>query len=34
MKPMLSDHVLPFLRERLGGGEAIYTRVLHTIGIG
>jgi nicotinamide-nucleotide amidase len=34
MKPMLSDHVLPFLRERLGGGEAIYTRVLHTIGLG
>ncbi|MGA8574726.1 MAG: competence/damage-inducible protein A [Candidatus Cybelea sp.] len=34
MKPMLVEQVLPFLRERLGTGEAIYTRVLHTIGIG
>ncbi len=34
MKPMFVEQVLPFLRERLGSGEAIYTRVLHTIGIG
>ena len=34
MKPMLVEQVIPFLRERLGSGEAIYTRVLHTIGIG
>ncbi|MBV9720265.1 MAG: competence/damage-inducible protein A [Candidatus Eremiobacteraeota bacterium] len=34
MKPMLVEQVVPFLRERLGAGEAIYTRVFHTIGIG
>jgi nicotinamide-nucleotide amidase len=34
MKPMLVSQVVPFLRERLGSGEAIYTRVLHTIGLG
>lgn len=34
MKPMFADYLLPFLREHLGSGEAIYTRVLHTIGIG
>ncbi|HEX3670749.1 MAG TPA: competence/damage-inducible protein A [Candidatus Cybelea sp.] len=34
MKPMFLDLLLPFLRGRLGAGEAIYTRVLHTIGIG
>ncbi len=34
MKPMLDGQVVPFLREWLGMGEAIYTRVLHTIGIG
>ncbi len=34
MKPMLADQLIPFLRERLGTGEAIYTRVLHTIGLG
>ncbi|HET6275455.1 MAG TPA: competence/damage-inducible protein A [Candidatus Cybelea sp.] len=34
MKPMLSEHLLPFLRERFSAHEAIYTRVLHTIGIG
>jgi nicotinamide-nucleotide amidase len=34
MKPMLVEQLLPFLRGRLGTGEAIYTRVLHTIGIG
>jgi nicotinamide-nucleotide amidase len=34
MKPMLANQVVPFLRERLGSGEAIYTRVLHTIALG
>jgi nicotinamide-nucleotide amidase len=34
MKPMLAGQLIPFLRERLGTDEAIYTRVLHTIGIG
>ena len=34
MKPMLADQLIPFLRERLGTGEAIFTRVLHTIGVG
>jgi nicotinamide-nucleotide amidase len=34
MRPMLIEQVVPFLRERLGTGEAIYTRMLHTIGIG
>ena len=34
MKPMLESQVLPFLRERLGTGAAIHTRVLHTIGLG
>jgi len=34
MKPMLVERVLPFLRERLECGEAIYTRVLHTIALG
>lgn len=34
MKPMFLDRLLPFLRARLGAGEAIYTRVLHTVGIG
>lgn len=34
MKPMLATYLLPFLRERFGSTEAIYTRVLHTIGIG
>ena len=34
MKPMLAEQLIPFLRERLGTGEAIYTRVLHTIGVG
>ncbi len=34
MKPMFVEAVLPFLRERLGTGEAIYTRVLRTVGIG
>ena len=34
MKPMLAGQLIPFIRERLGTGEAIYTRVLHTIGLG
>ncbi len=34
MKPMFLEQVVPFLRERFGSGEGIYTRVLHTIGIG
>jgi nicotinamide-nucleotide amidase len=34
MKPMFVGQVMPFLRERFGGGEAIYTRVIHTIAIG
>jgi nicotinamide-nucleotide amidase len=34
MKPMLIEHVVPFLRERIGSRDAIYTRILHTIGIG
>jgi nicotinamide-nucleotide amidase len=34
MKPMLEQHLVPFLRERFGTRDAIYTRVIHTIGIG
>ena len=34
MKPMLVDRVMPFLRERLGAGATIVTRVIHTIGLG
>lgn len=34
MKPMLANRLVPFLRERYGLQEAIYTRVLHTINIG
>lgn len=34
MKPMLVETLIPFLRERFATREAIYTRVLHTIGIG
>ncbi len=34
MKPMLEDHLVPFLRERFDVREAIYTRVVRTIGIG
>lgn len=34
MKPMMTERVLPFVRERLRCGDGIYTRVLHTIGIG
>jgi nicotinamide-nucleotide amidase len=34
MKPMFEDGVLPFLRDRMGSGEAIFTRIIHTIGLG
>lgn len=34
MKPMLSDILIPYLRERYKLTEAIYTRVLHTINVG
>lgn len=34
MRPMLRDELLPFLRERFGVREAIYTRAIRTVGIG
>jgi len=34
MKPMLDDRLLPILRERFDSRDAIYTRVIHTIGLG
>lgn len=34
MKPMLSDVLIPFLRERFNLRDAIFTRILHTINIG
>jgi nicotinamide-nucleotide amidase len=34
MKPMLVEQIVPFLRERFACDAAIYTRILHTIGIG
>lgn len=34
MEPMLIEKVIPFLRKRVGSAAGIYTRVLHTIGIG
>jgi nicotinamide-nucleotide amidase len=34
MKPMMVEQVIPFLRERFHGGDAIYTRIIHTIGLG
>ncbi len=34
MKPMLANLLVPYLRERLRVRDAIYTRVLHTIGMG
>jgi nicotinamide-nucleotide amidase len=34
MKPMLADQVIPWLVERFDLRSAIYTKVLHTIGIG
>jgi nicotinamide-nucleotide amidase len=33
MKPMLADHVVPWLRERFDMRAAIHTRILHTIGV-
>jgi nicotinamide-nucleotide amidase len=34
MKPMLAEKLVPWLAERGGLGQAIYTRTLHTVGIG
>ena len=34
MRPMLTDLLIPFLRERYDISDAIYTRVLHTVNIG
>ncbi|MGZ3531412.1 MAG: competence/damage-inducible protein A [Vulcanimicrobiaceae bacterium] len=34
MKPMLANELLPFLRKQYRAGDAIYTRVIHTINIG
>lgn len=34
MKPMLANALVPFLVQRFGLRDGIYTRVLHTIGIG
>jgi nicotinamide-nucleotide amidase len=34
MKPMLEDQLVPFLVERFGDGEAIYSRELHLVGVG
>jgi len=34
MKPMLSDILIPYLRERYKLTEAIHTRVLHTVNVG
>ncbi len=34
MKPMLSEHAIPYLRERFGLTASITTRVLHTINLG
>ena len=34
MKPMLSDRLVPFLRERFDVDRTIRTRVVHTIGMG
>lgn len=34
MKPMLTDSLLPWLIERFDLRQAIYTRTLHTVGIG
>ncbi|HEY0380727.1 MAG TPA: competence/damage-inducible protein A [Candidatus Elarobacter sp.] len=34
MKPMLADQLVPWLVRRFGLREAIYTRTLHTVGIG
>ena len=34
MQPMLEQQLVPFLRERFGTRDAIFTRIVHTIGIG
>ncbi len=34
MKPMLEQRLVPFLVDRFASRDAIYTRVVHTIGIG
>jgi nicotinamide-nucleotide amidase len=34
MKPMLDERLVPWLVERFGLREAIYTKTLHTVGIG
>jgi nicotinamide-nucleotide amidase len=34
MKPMLADQLVPWLVGRFGLSDAIYTRTLHTVGIG
>ncbi|MHB8147709.1 MAG: competence/damage-inducible protein A [Vulcanimicrobiaceae bacterium] len=34
MKPMLEELLIPFLRERFGVLQTIYTRVIHTINLG
>ncbi len=34
MRPMLTEKLVPFLRERYAIADAIYTRVLHTVNIG
>jgi nicotinamide-nucleotide amidase len=34
MKPMLAERLVPWLVERFGLREAIYTKTLHTVGIG
>ena len=33
MKPMLAEHVIPWIRARYGIEDAIHTRTLHTVGI-
>ncbi len=33
MKPMLADHLVPWIVRRFGIAEAIYTRTIHTVGI-
>jgi nicotinamide-nucleotide amidase len=34
MKPMLAEHLVPWLVRRFGLRDAIYTKTLHTVGIG
>ena len=34
MRPMLAERLVPWLTQRFGLREAIYTRTLHTVGIG